>query len=312
MMQIVTNQSQKELKSHGSYQFPILVSYERLSLYETGSFLWHWHPEIELTLILEGHIQYRVSHRSFCLEKGQALFCSSGSLHAGTMIQGQDCRYVSVTFDPRLIYGYENSLIHERYVLPLLNNPELDALVFDGSQSWHQEAAGLIRSLAGLHDEKPAAWEMSVVLKLMDFWRLLSLHISSTASRSPRDRLNYERICAILSYIKTHYSQKITLEDIAAQVHLCPGECSRLFGQYMNQPLFQFILEYRVEKSLPLLSDPSLSITEIAARTGFCDSNYFSRVFLRFKGISPSAYRKKKAALQPEPWSLPLETVTEH
>ena len=51
-MQIITNNAGKELKKHGDSAFPFLVSYERLSGYETGSFLWHWHPEIELTYIL--------------------------------------------------------------------------------------------------------------------------------------------------------------------------------------------------------------------------------------------------------------------
>ena len=72
-MQIVTNKSQKELKEHGSYQFPILVSRECLSGYETGSFFWHWHPEVELTLVTEGVIEYHVNGSVFILKEGQAL-----------------------------------------------------------------------------------------------------------------------------------------------------------------------------------------------------------------------------------------------
>ena len=50
MAEIITDGSQKELKKHGSDEFPLLVSYEKLSGYKSGSFLWHWHPEIEITL----------------------------------------------------------------------------------------------------------------------------------------------------------------------------------------------------------------------------------------------------------------------
>ena len=46
----------RELKKHGDNAFPFLVSYERLSGYETGSFLWHWHPEIELTYVKKGEM----------------------------------------------------------------------------------------------------------------------------------------------------------------------------------------------------------------------------------------------------------------
>ena len=48
MAEIITDNSQKELKKHGSDEFPLLVSYEKLSGYKSGSFLWHWHPESQL------------------------------------------------------------------------------------------------------------------------------------------------------------------------------------------------------------------------------------------------------------------------
>ena len=60
-MQLQINQEQKELKSHGSYSFPVLVSYERLSNFDTREFPWHWHPEIELTLVSEGDMVYQVN-----------------------------------------------------------------------------------------------------------------------------------------------------------------------------------------------------------------------------------------------------------
>ena len=59
-MQIITDPAGKELKKHGDSSFPFLVSYERLSGYETGSFLWHWHPEIELTYIEKGEMLYKI------------------------------------------------------------------------------------------------------------------------------------------------------------------------------------------------------------------------------------------------------------
>lgn len=74
-MQIITNQFQKELKKHGSDHFPFLVSYQRLSEYDSNSFLWHCHPEIEITYIKKGSRHYRVNNRSFHLKEGDIVFC---------------------------------------------------------------------------------------------------------------------------------------------------------------------------------------------------------------------------------------------
>ncbi len=54
MMQIHTEKNQKEIKRHGNYEFPVNISPESIQSYEQGYFLWHWHPEIELTWIYPG------------------------------------------------------------------------------------------------------------------------------------------------------------------------------------------------------------------------------------------------------------------
>ena len=73
-MQLKIDQEQKEIKSHGSYAFPVLISYERLSYFDTGEFPWHWHPEIELTLVMEGKISYQVNDSLYELKEGEGLY----------------------------------------------------------------------------------------------------------------------------------------------------------------------------------------------------------------------------------------------
>lgn len=291
-MQIVTNQFQKEMKQHGNYDFPFLVSSERLSKYESGSFLWHWHPEIELTLITKGEMIYEINNNTFHLRKGEALFGNAGSLHSGHMFENQDCEYYSITFDAKLIYGYENSMIYRNYVKPVIHNFSLSAVHFDFSEEWHKEALTMIKEIIQIAAAGSPACEIDIVVHLEQFWKLLFLHSNCLPAAAQYDKRNYDRIRSTLSYIEENYGSTLTLEAIAENIHLCKGECCRIFKKYMKIPLFEFILQYRIEKSLDYLANTKYSIVDIAANVGFNDSNYYSKVFRRQKGCSPTKYRQ--------------------
>lgn len=80
-------------------------------------------------------IEYHVNGNTYILKEGQALFGNANSLHSGGMVEGQDCHYISITFDPKLIYGYENSLIYEKYVMPVVRDGALVPLFLWGARS---------------------------------------------------------------------------------------------------------------------------------------------------------------------------------
>lgn len=290
-MQIKTNETQKELKLHGSPQFPILISHERLQKYDLGSFLWHWHPEIELTLIQEGEMIYQINGNSFHLRKGEALFGNVSSLHEGHMVDNKDCVYTSITFDPKIIYGYENSILYHKYVAPIVKNFSLPGIYFDLSKEWHYKIITLLKEIIEIENEHDDTYEFDLIIYLQQIWKLLCLHHHPTADVNEYDKRNYERIRTILSFIESNYSNKLTLDDIAEQIHLCKEESCRIFKRYMKISLFDFILEYRIEKSLTYLVSTDDSVRDIASNVGFNDPNYYSKVFNKMKGCSPTRYR---------------------
>lgn len=291
-MQIITDRFQKEMKEHGNYYFPFLISQERLSRYESGAFLWHWHPEIELTLITKGEMIYQVNHQTFHLHQGEALFGNTGALHAGSGFQNRDCAYISITFDPKLIYRYENSVIYTRYIQPILQNFSLSAVHFDLSEEWHGEVLAILKEMTEIEAAAYPTYEIDILIRLERFWQLLFLHNDCPPSIAKCDKRNYDRIRMILSFIEENYASPFTLEAVAEQIHLCKEECCRIFKRYMKVSLFEFLLQYRIEKSLDLLMNTDCSITEISEQAGFHDSNYYSKIFRRQKGCSPSRYRK--------------------
>ena len=292
-MQIITNQFQKELKQHGNEQFPFLVSYQKLSEYESGSFMWHWHPEIEITHVQKGTMCYKVNHMVYHLKEGDIVFNNSGALHSGTMENQKDCAYIPVTFDSRLIYGFFQSTVNSKYVDPIIQDSMLPAICIDQSEPWHKPFREYLLRIIDLDEKKPDFYELDITICLQSMWRLLLEHITYEPQASRENSLEYDRIKKILSYIEENYQNKITLNDIAGHIHLCESECTRLFKRHMNTTLFAFLQEYRIERSLEFLQDDQ-PVSAVADKAGFSDPNYYSKVFAKIKGCSPREYRNHR------------------
>ena len=292
-MQIITNQFQKELKQHGNEQFPFLVSYQKLSEYESGSFMWHWHPEIEITYVQKGTMCYKVNHMVYHLKEGDIVFNNSGALHSGTMENQKDCAYIPVTFDSRLIYGFFQSTVNSKYVDPVIQDSMLPAICIDQSEPWHKPFREYLLRIIDLDEKKPDFYELDITICLQSMWRLLLEHITYEPQASRENSLEYDRIKKILSYIEENYQNKITLNDIAGHIHLCESECTRLFKRHMNTTLFAFLQEYRIERSLEFLQADQ-PVSAVADKAGFSDPNYYSKVFAKIKGCSPREYQKHR------------------
>ena len=170
-MQIITNQFQKELKKHGSDHFPFLVSYQCLSEYDSNSFMWHCHPEIEITYVKEGSMHYRINNRSFHLKEGDIIFCNSNALHSGEMENQEDCSYIPITFDPKLIYGFFQSTICTRYVDPVIQNLAVCAVHIDYSEKWHETFRDRMLEVISLDKQKPDFYELDISIRMQLLWR---------------------------------------------------------------------------------------------------------------------------------------------
>jgi len=75
---------------------------------------------------------------------------------------------------------------------------------------------------------------------------------------------------------------------------MCRSKCCRLFKQTLHQTAIEYLLHYRIKKSLNLLTETDLSISEILYRCGFNSASYYTEVFNKIIGTSPRDYRKEK------------------
>lgn len=292
-IQIITKENQKELKEHGNFSFPVNVSVEKIETYENGSFLWHWHPEIELTWIMSGEIEYQVNDTIYILHEGDALFGNSNAVHTGRMIENQECTYLSITFHPRFLYGYENSILQTKYVDMITSNDQWASIPLKSTTPWQKDIIDSIKAIYRFSKELPVDFEFCVHTALLNIWHQLYLFVSKQPKNENKSTVNIQRLRNILTYIQEHFNEEIFLDDIADTVNICKSECCRFFKKHMNMTIFDYILYYRIQKSLPLLLE-NLSITEVASFVGFSTPSYYTQIFKRYLHVTPMQYRKEK------------------
>lgn len=95
----------------------------------------------------------------------------------------------------------------------------------------------------------------------------------------------------IFEYIEKHYMEDISLQDAASQLNYSDPYFCRFFKQNFDKNFIMYLTELRVEKAKVLLADMTINIRDIGQRVGFRDSGYFTKVFKRIVGMTPSEYR---------------------
>ena len=101
-----------------------------------------------------------------------------------------------------------------------------------------------------------------------------------------------------IAYIQAHYAEPLSREQIAAYVGIHENYLTDCFHREMGITPITYLTRYRVKQARALLEAGQQSITEIALAVGFTDSAYFSRVFQREVGVSPSAYQRGRRAIE--------------
>jgi len=98
-------------------------------------------------------------------------------------------------------------------------------------------------------------------------------------------------IKAAVAFMEKHYTEDLTLAEIASAVAISASYLSKLFKEYRNQTVMDFLERIRIEAALKLIKETNLSIKEITFRVGYRDPNYFSKVFKKVTNLSPTEIR---------------------
>ncbi len=95
----------------------------------------------------------------------------------------------------------------------------------------------------------------------------------------------------IMSYISSHYTEKMSLNDISQLTFYSAAYCENEFKKTTGKSIINYLIDVRVNAAKKLLTDSSMSCARIATAVGFEDANYFSRIFKKRTGYSPLRFR---------------------
>lgn len=123
-----------------------------------------------------------------------------------------------------------------------------------------------------------------------NLYRCLSYIIRENRAHNDRHHRSTDYIALSIRYIEHNYSRPISISDIAASAGISRSHLYRLFMQELEITPNEYLVQYRISNACKLLHDSNINISETAYSSGFSDPLYFSRVFKRIKGVTPSMY----------------------
>ena len=289
--------AQRELSPHGTLAFPCAGYREALTDRPEDEIPWHWHDELEIIFVAAGALRVQVPRQEFLLLAGDCLAINARLPHCAAT--QPSCELHSLVFSPLLLTGSEDSVFAQKYLLPLTDCRAFRAVQLDRTAQ-RREIDGFVSAFEALAQEAPM-FEFTVREKLsalcLDLCRQFAGALGHSAAPARPDDL---RIRKMLAYLQENYRSGVTLAQIAAAADVGERECLRCFARTVQISPMQYLLKYRILRSAEALrGDPSASVAEIAAGCGFDSPSNFSRLFRRYYGCTPRAYRALPAPRRP-------------
>ena len=117
-------------------------------------------------------------------------------------------------------------------------------------------------------------------------------------SKNELDRMIYHnvlRLRPVMEYIGDHFKEKIYIDELADMISVSADYFTKMFKESIGKTPIDYINAMRINYSMELLTTTEMSMSEIADIIGFCNPNYFHKIFKQYMDVSPLAYRKNAA-----------------
>lgn len=260
-------------------EFPIRLFSQNIYLEQA-----HHHIEYEILYIDKGAIQIGLEETVTTAKAGDVIFMHPGTNHFVKNINNSDYHCYAMVFDSA-VFGIEGEAVRNTLesirVSRFIKIPDL-----------------ILEKLRKVTDEeKLGSFGHELIVKSVLFdiiAHILDSHqyVEITNNIGAEKAHTVDAIDATLTYVREHYRENISLDDVLKITSYSKSHFIRLFKKNMGMNLTDYINKYRIEKSCLDLIYTSKNVTEIATENGFNTVQYFSKTFKSYMKCTPKQYQR--------------------
>ncbi|MBR2466181.1 MAG: helix-turn-helix domain-containing protein [Clostridia bacterium] len=239
----------------------------------------HKHRNHEIYYLVNGTTKYVVGDEIFNVVKGDVVIIPKDTFHT---TDSEECMH-----NERFLLSFNDDLFDEQTAC-LLEHLLSHRLVHIPDNR-REEFERILHAIGRHYDRENPVGMATVKIHILELVSFI-YHYSTEAvvKISESDKVVHE----ISEYINRHYGEELALDKLGRKFSISESHLSRKFKSVAGVGIKEYITFVRIMNAEQILRTEDVSITEVAARCGFNDSNYFSAVFKKVKGITPLKFAK--------------------
>ncbi|MDN4076493.1 AraC family transcriptional regulator [Paenibacillus polymyxa] len=286
----IIDQNLRELTEHRTVVLPVACYETTISQNIHGYIPLHWHDEIQFVLVVKGEAIFQINEDKRIVQQGDGLFINSGCLHMAEDQNESGCVYICLNASPHFVLSQE---LYTPYVAPYIQATNLPYVHINSDELWGKNIVDAMLKINQCIQQKSPYYEIDITMYLTLIWKNLVMN-GFPLEYDQVEMVKSLRIKQMLNWIYIHYAEKVTLDDIARAGQLSRSECCRYFKRVLKITPLNYVMDYRIQKSLVLLRQAESNVTEVAYKVGFNSTSYFIERFRKAMNMTPLAYKKLK------------------
>lgn len=290
----------KDTSENGELGYPVQVYYIELTNLHMRRIRWHWHAEMEAVIINHGEAFFLADDTKLHLTAGRGVLVNQNIMHSVQPVNPNvSCSLYSLKFHPAFLFGSENTMLADKYLTPVLNSPDLKIIELHEEDGWHEKLVDVINSIIAVNLTRKYGYELLTQSHLCQLWNLLlkqTVPQNTGKNKRTTASLDEERVKEAILYVEKHYHEHITLQQLAAAIHISKSECCRCFKRTLHLSPFEYLMRYRIFRAANMLqqnSPEAHSISSLALSVGFNNASYFNKIFKQYLDCTPSEYKRR-------------------